>query len=130
MKRAKYFTVDEANGLLPLIRPLVEQLLEKRAKASRLSQQMPQLMEDVQSDVGGRRASQLYLMFGEIERLTQNIEQHGCVVKNLHAGIVDFLADHNGRDVFLCWKYGESTVAHFHDLHTGFNGRQPIPTNK
>ena len=129
MKRAKYFTVAEANELLHSIRPLVKQLLEKRAKASHLGQQMPYLMRDTQSDVGSRETSELFLMFAEIERLTQSIELYGCIIKNLHAGIVDFLADHNGRDVFLCWKYGEPSVAHFHDLHTGFNGRQPIPTN-
>ncbi len=123
--RAKYFTVDEANQLLPLIEPLVEQLLEKRAMASRKGQQIPQL-KDIRSDIGGREASDLFLIFTEIERLIKRVQAHGCIVKNIHAGIVDFLADHNGRDVFLCWKVGERRVAHFHDLHSGFNGRQPI----
>ena len=122
---AKYFTVDEANQLLPLIEPLVEQLLEKRAMASRMGQQMPQL-KDIRSDIGGSEASELYLTFTQIERLVRDVQAHGCVIKNIHAGIVDFLADHNGRDVFLCWKLGEPRVAHFHDLHSGFNGRQPI----
>ena len=42
------------------------------------------------------------------------------------SGLVDFLAKIDGRDVYLCWRYGEPRVAHYHELHTGYNGRQPV----
>jgi hypothetical protein len=61
-----------------------------------------------------------------IEQLLEKIQAHGCFVKDMNAGLVDFLAKRDGRDVYLCWRYGEPQVAHYHDLHTGYNGRQPV----
>jgi hypothetical protein len=122
----RYFTVDEANNLLPELRPLVGELLERRAHASRASQEMGGLMGDLSSNIGGRRASELTVEFAEIERLVDKIQAYGCVIKSLEAGLVDFLSDRNGRDVFLCWRFGETHVAYYHELHTGYQDRRPI----
>jgi len=124
--QTKYFTVAEANTLLPSIKPLVGKLLEKQAKVTRMRSQIPELMGDLRSNVGSRHTSEMVLDFADIERLMAQIQSYGCVIKSLNAGLVDFLADHNGRDVYLCWQYGEEAVAHFHDLDAGFNGRKHI----
>ena len=41
-------------------------------------------------------------------------------------GLVDFIGRHQGRDVYLCWKLGEAAIAYWHELQTGFAGRQPV----
>jgi len=28
--------------------------------------------------------------------------------------------------VFLCWRLGEDRISHWHEIDTGFSGRQPI----
>jgi len=122
----KYFTVEEANALLPKVEPLMAQLLERRARVSRLASQMQPLLEDIHSDVGSRDASELVLDFKAIERLVNKIQAYGCLVKDINVGLLDFLADRHGRDVYLCWRYGEPRIEFYHDLHNGFNGRQPI----
>lgn len=124
--QTKYFTVTEANKLLTVIEPLVGLLLEKQAKVSHMRLQMPQLMSDYRSNVGSAEASVMVQDFAEIEQLLAKIQSYGCVIKSINAGLVDFLADQNGRDVYLCWQYGEPEVGHYHDLTTGFNGRKPI----
>ena len=48
------------------------------------------------------------------------------VLKSLEAGLLDFLCERDGRDVFLCWRYGEPTVQYYHELHIGYQGRRPI----
>ena len=45
---------------------------------------------------------------------------------NLTLGLVDFPHRRNGRVVNLCWKYGETTVAHWHGLDEGFANRRPL----
>jgi hypothetical protein len=124
--RVKYFTVEEANALLPKVEPLMAQLLERRARVTRSASQMQPLLEDVHSDVGSRDASELVLDFRAIERLVNKIQAYGCVVKDINVGLLDFLADRHGRDVYLCWRYGEPRIEFYHDLHNGFSGRQPI----
>ena len=41
-------------------------------------------------------------------------------------GLVDFYGHVDGKAVWLCWKYGEDAVTHYHGLNEGFAGRKPI----
>ena len=50
----------------------------------------------------------------------------GIELKDINTGLVDFLAERDGRDVYLCWRYDEPTVAFWHDLEAGVAGRQPL----
>ena len=122
----RYFTIAEANALLPEIKPLMAQLLEMRAKSSRLSQQLVDLLETPHLDFGGPIPTALAQDFIVIETLLKKVRSYGCMVKNLEAGLVDFLAQIDGRDVYLCWRYGEESITYYHELHTGFPGRRPI----
>ena len=122
----KYFTVEEANALLPTLEPLMKKLLARRARASRLAQQMGHLLGDYRSNVGAAELSILTQDFVAIERMWAQIQAYGGVVKDVNAGRLDFLSQRNGRDIYLCWRYGEERVAYYHELHTGFAGRQQI----
>lgn len=112
--------------MLTVLEPLMGQLLEKRAKAARLARDIQPLLTDVRVDIGGAIPSQLAQEFAIIERLLARIQAFGCVVKDLNGGLLDFLSERNGRDVYLCWRYGEPIISHYHELHTGFNGRRPV----
>lgn len=41
-------------------------------------------------------------------------------------GLCDFPSQRDGREVYLCWRLGEPEVHYWHELHTGFAGRQPL----
>lgn len=123
---SRYFTVEEANALLPEIEPLMGRLLEQRAKVVRDREQMAAVLDDLHSNVGGPVASEMAQRFVVIQRLVKRIQSYGCVVKDMNSGLLDFLAKIDGREVYLCWRYGEPRVAHYHELHTGYNGRQPV----
>lgn len=101
-------------------------LIEKRAKAARLTREIQPLLADIRVDVGGAIPTELVSEFAEIEALLAEIQTFGCVVKDLNGGLLDFLSERNGRDVFLCWRYGEPAISFYHELHTGFNGRRPV----
>ena len=122
----KYFTLEEANETLKRIEPWVAQLVEKRAKVSRMSLEMGPLLTDLRSNIGGTAPSEMTREFAEIERLIEKIQETGCVLKDINTGLLDFLSLRNGREVYLCWRYGEKEIAFFHELHTGFNGRRAL----
>jgi hypothetical protein len=68
----------------------------------------------------------------DLEALTEKIraelmrlEEMGIEVKAVD-GLVDFRAQRQGRPVFLCWRFGEETLSHWHELDAGFAGRQLI----
>jgi hypothetical protein len=123
---SRYFTLEEANALLPLIEPLMGQLLEKRARAVRLAREIQPILADIRLDVGGPIPSELAQEFEVIESLLAEIQGFGCIVKDMNGGLLDFLSERDGRDVYLCWRYGEPMISHYHELHTGFNGRRPV----
>lgn len=122
----RYFTLEEANALLPKLAPLVGHLLERRAKVARTSRDLGDFWQDTVSDIGHPVASQLVNEFSAIERLVERIQSYGCVIKSLDAGLLDFLSLYDGRDVYLCWRYGEPKIEFYHELHTGFRGRKRL----
>lgn len=102
------------------------QLLEKRARAARMARDIQPLLSNIRVDIGGSIPSDLVQEFAAIELLLVEIRGFGCEVKDLNGGLLDFLSERNGRDVYLCWRYGEPTISYYHELHTGFNGRRPV----
>ncbi|MCZ7671426.1 MAG: DUF2203 domain-containing protein [Chloroflexi bacterium] len=126
MNQIKQFTVAEANSLLPQIKPLMAQLLEKRAKIVVQQRQVAPLLADLHLDVGGPELSALTQEFALIERLIERIQEYGCLVRDINVGLLDFPAQFEEQMVFLCWRYGEDEIAYYHDVHEGFNGRSPL----
>ncbi len=122
----RYFTVEEANALLPEISALMEALQERRANVIEGRQHMAELFSRRRSDVGGPVASALVQDFMAIEDLARRIRSYGCLIKDLNTGLVDFLSKRDEREIYLCWRFGEPRVAFYHELHNGFAGRRPL----
>lgn len=129
---AKFFTVEEANALLPEIEPLMRRLQQVNQELLEVQGRMAAwqwkaranghlAVADLEADA--RRARELG---EEVQALVGRVEALGCEVKDLQLGLVDFPALRNGRPVYLCWRLGESRVAYWHELDTGFAGRRPI----
>jgi len=122
----QYFTVEEANALLPKIKPMLGELLTRRARIVRSRNEVTSFLQSGDSDVGGREASELVLEFMIMEKLILKIRSHDVILKDLNVGLIDFLSERDGREVYLCWRYGEPRVDFYHELHTGFNSRQQL----
>jgi hypothetical protein len=120
---AKYFTLEEANALLIEIEPLMEQLIKRRDRVLKLREPMAAIFESEQDNFGGTEASALAREFVAIERLVRRIRSFGCVLKDINAGLLDFLTIRDDREVYLCWRHGEPRIEYYHDLHTGYAGR-------
>lgn len=132
----QFFTPDEANGTLAVVRPLVERLVEERCSYVALGAEL----EEVQSLVAGNGGSLDPGRVGELQEavaraaaglaaIVGQISELGVQVKDLDRGLVDFPARHpeNGDTVLLCWELGEPDVGYWHGLEDGFAGRKPLP---
>ena len=123
---AHYFTVQEANSLLPEIKPLMAELMERRARVVSTRGELTEMFELGNSDFGGAKASEIVVEFMAIERLAILIRSRGCLIRDLNAGLIDFLSERDGREIYLCWRFGEPRVEFYHELNSGFQGRQHI----
>ncbi len=61
-----------------------------------------------------------------MRRILGALEEAGIVIKDIDRGLIDFPALMDDREVFLCWELGEDEVGYWHDLESGFGGRQPL----
>lgn len=123
----RYFSVSEVNEILPEIAELMKDLLTRRGKVASQIDELKPIISDRYSNTGSAQASAVVQDFMAIERLIEEVESYGCSIKNLNAGTLDFLSRYEGRDVWLCWRYGEKPeLEYFHGLTSGFQGRRPI----
>lgn len=56
----------------------------------------------------------------------EEIQETGCLIKDLDIGLVDFPTLFHGSEVYLCWKMGEAAIEFWHGTNEGFRGRKPI----
>lgn len=127
------YTVDEVNAHLPEVTRRWAAALELRAQARMHQARIEAAGHTIadQPPAGAtpevRRDHAVLLALREALRdELAAIGATGCVVRDLDTGLCDWLGEHSGRDVWLCWRVGEPACEWFHDLEAGFAGRRPI----
>jgi hypothetical protein len=121
----RLFSREEANLLLPLLRPLLERAREVSAVLGDRGRQR-RLRSVTVGNGGGEAAREMMADGDELSRVVAEIGELGVVVRDPSTGLVDFPAERDGEPVYLCWRLGEDEVAHWHDRDSGFSGRQPL----
>lgn len=127
MDAKKYFTVEEANQLIPQIRSLVEGLRAQRRRLQNQRSAAAALAQKAPGNGGGSEAATHLVGFVEtFHRSLARLETMGVVLKDVERGLIDFPHWRDGREVYLCWQLGEERIDYWHEIHTGYAGRQPL----
>lgn len=132
---SRVFTLEEVNDLVPALSVAVKRQLERRSEIEGLLMRLGRELGDVPERIVLDPADPIDLR--ELKRdLVQRIEEYragwreiegmGAVLKDARSGLLDFYGTVEGKLVWLCWKYGEHEVAHYHALEEGFSRRRPI----
>ncbi|HET8874634.1 MAG TPA: DUF2203 domain-containing protein [Gaiellaceae bacterium] len=133
MAARRYFTLDEANEALTELRPLAEEMVERR----RLLVQAQMLRAELGGQVAGNGGdltpsdfaeadADLEQAAGALARVIERIQAAGVLVKDLDRGLLDFPSRHEGEDILLCWHVGEEEIRFWHGVDEGFAGRKPL----
>jgi hypothetical protein len=108
----RVFSLAEAQALFPLVRHITEaayrELEPVRRKLETMVPANPRMQE-----VERQYETIVKAWVGKMERL-------GLVVKGL------WLVDFDTGDGYLCWKFPELRLGHYHGYHEGFAGRRPL----
>jgi len=127
------FTPEEANALLPALRPLVERMVEAKQSLDRAQDRADDVGRRIAGNGGGIPPAELgelqdavATQAGEVAALLNEIQGLGVLVKDLDSGLVDFPSTRFGEEILLCWRLGEEEVAWFHGYDDGFAGRRPL----
>jgi hypothetical protein len=122
----KHFTVDEANAMLPELRELLEAIRASRDHLAVEWESAAPVLRAAPRNGGGAEASGYVSELLRLNRLLRDVTSRGVLIKDIDKGLIDFPHLRDGEEVLLCWEMGEESVAFWHDLETGYAGRQPI----
>jgi hypothetical protein len=119
MKFKKYFTLSEANRMLPLIRSIVQDILL-------VASQMKQLIIDNPDHYS--EINEFNHLKIELNKYLNELEELGCFYKdwNFTVGLVDFPAIIDGNEVFLCWRADEEQIQYYHLIDESYSSRKSL----
>lgn len=117
----RYFSPEEAAATLPLVKKIVNDILQSAGKTNQL--------KDSGNYLNIEKAELVKQINAEVQSFIDELSELGCFYKywNFNIGLVDFPSIINGKEVFLCWKSDEETIHFYHEIEKGFAGRMVIP---
>ena len=115
----KFFSPAEAIRTLPLVKKIVEDILNT-------TREMRLYAEDINGNI--EHDQFIKKMAENVDGFIKELEEIGCFYKdwNFTIGLVDFPSIIEGEEVFLCWRSDEEMIKYYHDLDSGFSGREKI----
>ena len=123
MTRDRVFTVLDANAELPELRERLPRLREARLGLIASSER---ITDAVASDGGGVVGSDWFRHQETLKTEVEYLADRGILLRDPDTGLIDFPAERDGEQVFLCWRLGEDDVEYYHGVHSGFGGRKPL----
>jgi hypothetical protein len=140
LETSHHFTLESANAFVPRLAEMFAEIRADvealRGLARELSEAGFPLPDDgpVQVDAAAptrvqQRQEEAHALAERIGEALDGVAQMGVEVKGID-GLVDFRTRRGDEVVYLCWRFGEAAVTHWHPLESGFAGRRPIrPTD-
>jgi hypothetical protein len=130
--KPKFFSVEEANKALPLVKAIVGDIVRQFQVVNELRHRLASVQKERRRPANDPYAEETAQSRAELDseeaKLATFIEELNRLGVDLKGpdGLCDFPSIREGRKVWLCWRFGEPTVAHWHEENAGFAGRQPI----
>lgn len=128
-----HFTVAEAESAIPWMQRAVESMRDASADAQEAQSQLSALMDSIQSNGRESHGEEWEAQQAAIEESAKTVRavldefsDRGIILRDVQRGLVDFPAMREDREVYLCWLYGETRIEYWHEVDTGFDGRQPL----
>jgi len=121
----KHYTLEEARELLPQVREWLKRLNELRQELDRFDQRLARLMSPGH-DVGGDLVNHWIRTLADMQEVLGEFQRRQIQIKDVERGLIDFPAVIAGKEVFLCWEQDEDDIEFWHDLDSGYAGREPL----
>jgi hypothetical protein len=126
----RYFSLVEARAVLPLVKEWSGKAMLITRELRLYSDSVQKLAADSSHDTGSPEGTVYLNYLLALQECVSRIQETGCLLKSVEDGLVDFPHLKEGREVYLCWKYGEDDIGYWHETDAGFRGRTPIDVDK
>lgn len=122
----QFFTLEEARNALPTIREWLGKAMQLSNHLHSFSDSVQVLADNASENAGSPEGTAYLQILLALQEYLAKIQDSGCLVKSVDEGLIDFPHIRDGREVYLCWRYGEEDIEYWHEVDAGFAGRTPI----
>ena len=126
MEDERIFTLAEAQSLLPRLRKFMEEIGVQWERMRELNPEIQKARDNAPLDGYSKFGVEYVESVSHLMSLMQQIKDLGVLLKDPSKGLCDFPYIKDGRTVYLCWQLGEDSIQYWHDVETGFAGREPL----
>jgi hypothetical protein len=121
----KHYTRDEARQMLPQLKLWLDELRGARDLLRHCDDQVKKGL-GLGDDLGGELVNRYIKTLARMKDTLQRFQKREIQIKDLDRGLIDFPAYVGGKEVFLCWESGEEDIEFWHDLTSGYGGRERL----
>lgn len=121
----KHYTRDEARKLLPQVTEWLAELRQARELLAHFDEQLSKAL-GLGDDLGGELVNRYVRTLAKMKETLLRFAKREIQIKDLDRGLIDFPAYVGGKEVFLCWESGEEDIEFWHDLTSGYGGRERL----
>ena len=129
-----HFQPADVDGLIPKLARVMERAMKAHAEGGAISERLEGERQRIGLAGGGvidrtawrADAQRMEQLTEAVRQALAEIAEMGGVTKDLALGLVDFVHIRDGREVNLCWRFGEDSVRHWHGLDEGYANRRPL----
>ena len=129
------FTIQTSNKTLKKVIPCFHRIFFLNKKIDTLTKNIDNLVdiwgEDIfRADNSDKEFYKNYIKSRklnafELRKSIREIKSHGCIIRDVDKGIVDFYTESNGKSGYFCWKYGDSKIKNWHPEGSCVSKRLP-----
>lgn len=135
-RRHSYFSLEEANGILPTLEYFFSELMLNYKSLENLRKEL----EAAGAKIAGegvclppfapepieQKREEYYKKCKDYDELLEEILSHGVEVIDPQSGVVNFYSWWDNEEVVFSWQYGEPTVQFWMDPGESYTSRRPI----
>ena len=122
----RIFTLEEAKYLLPRLRSILEDAGQEWRRMKLLNPEIQKLRDRASLDAFSPFGVPYVHSLSHLVYLLQQIKDMGVLLKDVDQGLCDFPYMRHGKVVYLCWRLDEESIGYWHEIETGFAGREPL----
>jgi hypothetical protein len=124
--RLKYFSVQEANRSLVLVNKVVKDILSLYCRAKVVEEHYSVLDRETERKERLGLKRQYEVLLKRLQSYNNELNSIGCQLRDWQTGTVDWPAVYEGREVYLCWRMGDTQVEYWHEVYESFAVRRRI----
>jgi len=121
----KHYSRDEARALLPRIRQWLARIDTLRRQVLQYDKTLSERLAQGE-DLGGDLVNRWVTALSDLKEVLLEFKARQIQIKDIERGLIDFPAIIGGKEVFLCWEQDEEDVEFWHDLESGYAGRERL----